>query len=163
MPTRAEVTDVAHAAMLGVDSTMLSGETAAGKHPTEALQMMNRILVATEHGTTPAPSVRTNTTPHDALAATTITLAQSSNAAAIVVFGNDRSVAQSISMLRPQVPVFACTENEDAARRMQLLFGVIPVVATAADALPLLTKRFDLAAGAVVVSVTDAPTLTTIA
>lgn len=162
MPTRAEVTDVAHAAMLGVDSTMLSGETAAGKHPVEALRMMDRILAATEHGTSPEPSVRTSASPHDTLAASAATLARSSGAAAIIVLGA-KDLVHAISILRPQVPVFACTEHADTARRMQLLFGVIPVVASAADALSLLKNHFGLAAGTKVVSVTDTATLVTIA
>lgn len=123
MPTRAEVTDVAHAAMIGVDSTMLSGETAAGKFPREAVQMMTRILAEVEKKTPYDAPARPD---DDARAARAVAMA--SGAAAIVVLGNDGGLARAVSRFRPRVPVIAVTGDPAVARELQLHFAVYPVI-----------------------------------
>lgn len=118
MPTRAEVSDVAYAALSEVDSTMLSGETAAGKHPFEALEMMSRTLVATEKRV----KMKAGKSP-------VLKAVKDAKASAIIVRSNDGTAAQAISQLRPRVPVIAVTSTADAARKMQLFFAVYPIVA----------------------------------
>jgi pyruvate kinase len=123
MPTRAEVTDVAHAAMIGVDSTMLSGETAAGKFPSEAVQMMAKILVEVEDKAPYMAPARPNDD-KNAVAA----VEMSKGKAAIVVLTKDGQIARAISRFRPHVPVVAVTDTSDVARKLQLNFAVYPVV-----------------------------------
>lgn len=130
MPTRAEVTDVAHAAITGTDSTMLSGETAAGAYPLEAVDAMSAILRESEpraHGGCSCcdcghahddPSVR---------AEAAVTMARSSGAAAIVVLCNTGATAERTSWYRPSVPVYAFSDSPALRRSLQLRFGVMPV------------------------------------
>lgn len=117
-PTRAEVMDIAYAAMIGTDTTMLSGETAAGKYPFEALEMMDRVLVATEKRLV-----------RDTHSSPVLEQAMEHDASGIVVRSNDGVLAHALSTFRPQVPVFAVTDSADDARKMQVYFGIVPVVA----------------------------------
>jgi pyruvate kinase len=141
MPTRAEVTDIAHAVLIGVDSTMLSGETAAGKHPFEALEMMVRVQLATE------PRVK-----RDMNASPVLKEAAASKAQAIVIRSNDGSAAHALSMLRPAVPLIIVCDSADVARKLQLNFGVYPLVGSG-DMLDVVRAAGLLPAGSKVVVV----------
>ena len=128
MPTRAEVTDVAHAAVTRTDSTMLSGETAAGKHPFGALEAMSRILVETEKHL-PEFSLREAGTKLDlreARAVAAVDMALSLGTTAIIVLTHSGRTAQAVSKYRPSVPVVAFTVTQEVQRRLQLSFGVQP-------------------------------------
>lgn len=127
LPTRAEVTDIAHAAVTGADSTMLSGETAAGKHPAEALTIMGSILEETEKRLPFVAPSCVGSTENEAHAAAAVSMAQALRAPAIVVFTKSGNIARAVSKLRPTVPVIAFTDSADVARRMQILYGVQPV------------------------------------
>jgi len=127
MPTRAEVTDVAHAASESADATMLSGETATGKHPVTALEAMHRILLATErHGArfTRTQSIPLRDDPYDARAQATVQLAHDTDASAILVFTRTGRTAMQISRFRPNVPIIACTHDAAVQRSLALFFGV---------------------------------------
>ncbi len=152
MPTRAEVTDVAHAVMIGVDSTMLSGETAAGKFPFAALETMGRIISETEKVVTNAAQQV-----NDSQAGTAVTMAEKEHAAAIVVYSKTGATAREISCERPRVPVFIASDDADVLRRHQLYYGLFPLLLPSADAdaLPLLKERTPIKDGTVVVVKTD--------
>ncbi len=141
MPTRAEVTDVAYAVLTEADSTMLSGETAAGKHPFEALEMMVRVHLATE------PRVK-----RDMKASPVLKEAEASKAEAIVIRSNDGFAAHALSVLRPAVPIVAVCESADVARKLQLNFGIYPLVGSG-DMLDVVRASGLLSAGSKVVVV----------
>lgn len=129
MPTRAEVTDVAHAATTRADATMLSGETAMGQHPFAAVEAMSRILQETE-----AHQAADNH--HDimcllgersALADAAVSMALSVSSPVILVLTRSGKTAQAVSQLRPNLPIIACTSSPVVQRSLQLLHGVFPV------------------------------------
>jgi len=132
IPTRAEVTDVAHAAETGADATMLSGETASGKHPPVAVDAMRRILEATEcyrcRFDVGLPSAVHND--REAQAEAAVALANSSDADALVVFTREGNTARLVSKFRPNVPIIGVAATKEIQRRIQLLYGVYPVQTT---------------------------------
>lgn len=129
MPTRAEVTDVAHAAITRADSTMLSGETAKGEHPILAVQAMDRILTETESHQQPMPPMlEVHMGERSALAEAAISMAITLDAPAIAIHTRTGVTARIVSALRPGIPIIACAENEEIQRSLQLCHGVIPLV-----------------------------------
>ena len=137
-PTRAEVTDIAHAVTSGTDAVMLSAETAAGAYPVEAVKMMDRIVRQTEshlwqQGTydrgvkaqRPRPVPMWNAMA-DAVAHVTHDLM----AHAVLVLSKSGMSAATISSGRPAAPVVAVSSSPETCRRMALLWGVIPVLDT---------------------------------
>ncbi len=125
IPTRAEMTDVAHAASTLADCTMLSGETANGKHPPKAVEAMHRLLLATEEHMyrleKRSLGVRDDT---DAQAEAAVRLAETTHASAILVFTRTGRTAKAISRFRPTVPVIACTEEEITQKQLSIVYGV---------------------------------------
>jgi pyruvate kinase len=133
-PTRAEVTDVANAILDGTSAIMLSGETAAGKYPIEALETMKRIAESAENsvdywGKFIHNEVRTESGITHAISHATCTTAMDLNAAAIVAVTTSGSTARRISGFRPKCPIIAATTSEKARRQMRLSWGVYPVLA----------------------------------
>jgi pyruvate kinase len=129
MPTRAEVTDIAHAATTAADSTMLSGETASGKYPLAALDAMHRVLVETE--THAAKSMRMEQQPiadeREARAEAAVKLAISIDAKALVVMTKSGKTALDVCKFRPRLPIIAFTDTESVQHHLTLSFGVIPL------------------------------------
>ena len=134
-PTRAEATDVANAIYDGTSAIMLSGETAAGAYPVEALQTMVKIAERTEidinyrrrfeeKGT----GVITDVT--NAISHATCTTGMDLNAAAIITVSKSGRTARMISKFRPTCPIIACTMSESVWRRLNLSWGVQPVIIT---------------------------------
>jgi len=135
LPTRAEVTDVAHAAVTRTDATMLSGETASGKHPVKCVDMMDRILRATE-----SHEARLNERPEGAVhnerearAEAAVTLAHSTEAAAIIAVTRSGQTAREIAKFRPDIPVIAFAATTSVRQKLSLNYGIFPVLATFAD------------------------------
>lgn len=128
IPTRAEVTDVAHAAVQKADATMLSGETAGGKHPVIAVQSMDKILRATEtqEAKFPLGEASIHTTIEEQVE-TTLQKAKAGAVQAIVVDGNIMH-AKILSKLRPEVPIFLLTKTSSECTAMLLFYGVIPIL-----------------------------------
>jgi len=133
-PTRAETTDVANAIYDGTSAIMLSGETAAGLYPVEAVKTMSRIAERTEQNIDyveifqnrkikDAPNV-TNAISH-----ATVTTAHDMGATAIITASKTGSTARMISKFRPACPIICCTTNPQAQRQMNLSWGVIPLMA----------------------------------
>ena len=132
-PTRAEATDVANAIMDGTDAIMLSGETASGKYPAEAVSMMATLAKRTEAALSygemslarSASCALITTT--DAISQATVQVAYELNAAAIVTSTESGYTARMVSKYRPEAVIVAVTPKEKFVRRMLLLWGVMPV------------------------------------
>ena len=130
-PTRAETSDVANAVFDGTDAVMLSGETAVGKYPREAVAFMSRIIVEAEkdRSQTPVPHHQ----PGERLSiAETIAEAMAHAARdlalrAIVAFTDSAATARMLSKYRPVPRIYAFTPHDAVCNRMNLLWGVTPV------------------------------------
>lgn len=135
-PTRAEVSDAASAVESGVDAIMLAGETAIGSFPVRAVHTLDAIIREAEHGSWPAGAVSLHlqgSGPAQALCEAAITLASRADAAAIVAVTRQGNTARLLSALRPEAPIFAATDRDDKARRLTLLWGVVPLVIAIGD------------------------------
>lgn len=131
-PTRAEVADVANAIYDGTDAIMLSGETAAGKYPLEALKMMVEIAETTEpHLDYQVHAKNRNMYRQgrvsSAVGLSAVRTARALNAKAIVTPTMAGKTAWLISNFRPEVPIYAITPNETVQHRLQLAWGVYPM------------------------------------
>ena len=132
-PTRAEVTDVANAIYDGTDAVMLSGETAQGKYPVEAVQMMAKISESSEKflkfaDYRDSDSLRGKLNVSSAVGFAAVTMVERLNASCIVTPTMSGQTARVISNLRPSVPIYGVTPNERTRRKMQLYWGVKPVM-----------------------------------
>jgi pyruvate kinase len=131
-PTRAEVSDAANAVDDGVDAIMLAGETAAGKFPVKAVQTLDLIITDAEQ----MPMADAITLENSqllsgsgrALCEAAVTLADRSNAAAIVAVTREGKTARVLSALRPRAPIYAATGSAEVARHLALAWGIVPVV-----------------------------------
>ncbi|HCS67303.1 MAG TPA: pyruvate kinase [Oribacterium sp.] len=138
-PTRAEVTDVANAVYLGTDAVMLSGETAAGKYPIEALDMMASIAEYTEQFIDYTQYKKrhvddsTYADVSNAVCAASVTTASELDAKALVVPTLTGSTAKLISKYRPKTDIYAMSPSQATVRQMMLLWGVTPIWARRAD------------------------------
>ncbi len=132
-PTRAETSDVANAVYDGTSAIMLSGETAVGKYPVEAVKTMARIAKTTEididykkrffNNDLPAPTVP------DAISHAACTTAHDLNARAVIVVTKTGKSARDMSKFRPKMPIIAATPYEKTYRKLALSWGVYPVMA----------------------------------
>ena len=132
-PTRAGVSDAAHAVDSGADAIMLAGETASGLHPIKAVQTLDAIIRDAEAGP-PGPPVALEGSQalggHGrAICEAAVTLVSRGDASAIVAVTHGGKTARLLSALRPRVPVFAATDQPEVARRLALAWGVTPVLA----------------------------------
>jgi pyruvate kinase len=144
-PTRAEASDVANAIWDGADAVMLSGESASGRFPLQAVQMMDRIIREAEGLTTvwsgaPPSSLRSPASFPDVIAAAACRAAHESGATAIACFTRSGSTARLLSRNRPHVPVVAYSPDQAIRRRMALLWGVVPKVMEPIDNPDLMIK-----------------------
>lgn len=136
-PTRAEVADVANAIIDGTDAVMLSGETAVGAYPVEAVKVLDRIARVTENYLTTHRPVWNWTRINpvhpilDSLGHAALQLTQNLQAKAIVAFSPTGGTALFLSKSRPFVPIVIFTDRKEALRRMRLFWGVVPVWAGA--------------------------------
>jgi pyruvate kinase len=135
IPTRAEASDVFNAVLDGTDAVMLSGETAAGDYPVEAVAMMSRIAREAERMLEPRPAQSDSRSTHRTRA-TAITEAVTHgagtavthlNADLIVAATRGGKTAMAISKQRPHVPIMGLTDRPEVARRMCLFWGVTPI------------------------------------
>jgi len=153
-PTRAESSDVANAVFDGADALMLSGETAAGRHPVESVRTMARIVVEAEryrrellrdgaspppfdlpvgHGSPAAPEPNPPRRQDgdleiaDVVASAAVAASSKLGHSHIVAFSQGGFTAQRVSRYRPAAPATAFTTEPSVARRMQLLWGITPI------------------------------------
>ena len=132
-PTRAEATDVANAIYDGTSAIMLSGETAAGAYPVEAVRTMARLAERTERDIDYRQrfgqfNEKTNTDVTNAISHATCTTAMDLNAAAIITVSKTGRTARMISKFRPDCPIVACSMVDRINRQLNLCWGVIPVM-----------------------------------
>ncbi|MFK8067870.1 MAG: pyruvate kinase [Gammaproteobacteria bacterium] len=140
-PTRAEVSDVSQAVHTGADAVMLSGETAAGKHPIRAVRMMSRIIHQTEaymwqenrFSALERDLSEYNESPFGhAVANITAELAQQLQIKAILTLSQSGMSAVTISSARPAAHMIAISSDERIYRRTNLLWGTLPILAKVA-------------------------------
>ncbi len=132
-PTRAEISDVANAIYDGTSAIMLSGETAAGAYPVEALKTMSAIAERTEQeghylrGRLMEPNTG-KISVSDATAHAACLTAKDVNAAAIVTVSESGTTARLLSKYRPQQPIIACVMREQVQRQLSLSWGITPLM-----------------------------------
>jgi pyruvate kinase len=180
-PTRAEVSDAATAVDQGADAIMLSGETAAGRYPVAAVDVLRSIIRDAETVAMPAVFLAAETTLEGidraplpdgfetlrtvhgrAMCEAAVTLASSGQADAIVAVTRYGKTAQLLSSLRPRASILAVTPSDVVARRLKLYWGVRPVVSELEDLTALegpIRKAIDVPPRAVVVFINISPDL----
>ena len=141
IPTRAEATDVANAILDGADACMLSGETAIGRYPVEAVRMMHRIAMATEPAARPfreharSESAAPDDIPPitEAVTRSAARIARELDAELIIVASATGRSALSISQTRTLVPTIGVSNSPQTLRRMCLYWGVVPLPSAPID------------------------------
>jgi pyruvate kinase len=130
-PTRAEASDVANAVLDGTSAVMLSGETAVGEYPVEAVAYMDRIALAVEPSMGyrhELPEAVDNPTIGQAMSNAACDLAESLQARAILVPTFSGRTANAVARLRPRRPIIALTHVDWAMRQLALEWGVTPLL-----------------------------------
>jgi len=134
-PTRAECTDVANAVFDGTDCVMLSGETASGDYPLQAIDIMSRVCLEAERAVdynslylsirdlTPRPLSTT-----EGVASMAVSVCEDVEASAIIVLSQSGHTARMVSKYCPPVPVLVLTSNPQVARQTNVSWGLVPVV-----------------------------------
>jgi pyruvate kinase len=127
-PTRAEASDVANAIFDGSDAVMLSAETASGKYPVEAVQMMARIIEEAEKSITefPRPPMQEQLKVAETVAELVCHASRELHMKLIAVFTHSGFTARLVSRYRPLVPIIAFSPEAATRRRMALIWGVMP-------------------------------------
>ena len=168
-PTRAEVTDVANAILDGADACMLSGETAIGQYPVEAVKMMNRIALETEEsfrdGLSRITAHETNKDwdVFDAAIFGSAQIAKRTNAQMVVIANTSNQAALMKSKQRDFIPVLCLTDDPKCYREMCIYWGIIPTLCESPmkeieirSYVDAWTKQYtDFASGTLFVIVTD--------
>ncbi len=148
-PTRAEASDVATAVYDGTDAVMLSAETAAGKYPVEAVEIMDRICTSTENDDTYHAIMRSNHPQTEMDASDSITVAANNvardiRAVCIANYTTSGSTTWRTARQRPEVPILSLTQNLATARKLTLSYGVhpahMPVINSFAETVEWATK-----------------------
>lgn len=141
-PTRAEVGDVANAALTSADAVMLSGETASGKFPVEAVQTMDRILREIENhqwhtGKFVSEAIQDRHTKthssREAVGHAAVELARDLRLAALIIPTLSGTTARIMSAHRATAPMFGVTSREVVCRRIALHWGIVPMLVADAD------------------------------
>lgn len=148
-PTRAEATDVANAVLDGTDAVMLSGETAIGKYPVQAVSTMSRICHEAERLMIARPAVDSAGQPRSRALAVTeavtrgaVTAAEQLSADVIVVATHSGRTAMAISRQRGRVPILGLSDRPETTRRMCLYWGVTPLLTGLVDSTPQELLKF---------------------
>ncbi len=151
-PTRAEASDVANAILDGTDAVMLSGESAVGKYPVEAVETMARIASSTEEHGLAEIRPRTLDLPCEAplfrmagqppgtgspitrsLARVAVSVAEDLGCKLIIAFTESGLTARLVAGHRPGVPVVAVTDDESVYRRLALWWGILPILSESTE------------------------------
>lgn len=138
-PTRAEVTDIANAVIDNTTCVMLSGETANGKYPVEAVDMMSKICIETEKhmdyrdlNYKPADFKKANINdPHMKQLSLNYSICMTAsilNAKAILCISRSGNSALCLSSCKPGQPIYCVTRNPDIARKLSIAWGIMTVV-----------------------------------
>jgi pyruvate kinase len=142
-PTRAEVSDIANAILDGTDAIMLSNETAVGNYPVEAVKTMAQIAQRIEQEKHRIlPDSHSKWSIPNAISAAVGQIAEQLEASAIMTLTKTGSTARNVSKFRPKTPILAITPQVHVARRLQLVWGVKPLLVLD---LPSTTQTFQAA------------------
>lgn len=143
-PTRAEVSDVTNAVYDGADCVMLSGETAKGKYPVDAVRMMNEIIGSAEGYLTSGGIGATSTkrfpppkTQEAAIASAAVAAAEIEGASAILVLAKTSTLPGLVSAYRPNVPIVTFCPTAKLGRQLMVFRGVHPIIETTETTLSL--------------------------
>jgi len=143
-PTRAEVTDIANAILDGTDAVMLSGETAAGAYPREAVRVMDRVAREAEKAL-PYEEIYELGAPQgaaeEAVALAACEIAEVVGARALVACTTSGGSVRRVSHFRPRAPIVGLARDEVVARQLSLLFGVCPCYIPSVDTADELVKK----------------------
>lgn len=147
IPTRAEVTDIANAVLDGTDALMLSEETAVGKYPVKVIEMMSKVAVESEkvypykrYTDLPARTLQ------DSLAKAACNLSREIDVSAIIPFTRTGATAIAVAKYRPPVPILAVTHDLKTCRKLNLVWGIKPFLALAANSTDtIVTESIDVA------------------
>ena len=126
-PTRSEVLDVYEGVVSGVDAFLLTGETAVGKYPVEAVRWVARIVSRARSRIKPGAFAKREETPIDRLAEGVVKLVESIGAS-LVIYSRTGSFARRVSSNKPLNTIYVGVPNERAARKVALLWASVPVV-----------------------------------
>lgn len=124
-PTRAEVSDIATAVIVGADCVMLSDETATGKYPIESVEVMKRVVLYTQ-ANNPVKATfddEIETTKQSAICNAIVSLAQTIEAKAIVAETKSGETALQVAARRPKIPIIAVTPDKRVAQQLALVYG----------------------------------------
>ncbi len=129
IPTRAEASDVANAILDGTDAIMLSGETAMGKYPVEAIKMMRKIATSVECGVFALSNLNLDINDNyelspQAISNAAVRMVKDLNARAILAFTHTGYTPRLLSKLKPSVPIIAISDLESTCRRLNLYFDI---------------------------------------
>lgn len=163
-PTRAEVSDVANAIYDGTDAVMLSGETASGDYPMNAVAMMHRIAAQTESIMKFGAEFDSSSVT-DAVSYSATAIARKTGAKAILTLTTSGYTANLVSKFKPETPLVAITPNETVLRQLNAVWGAIPLFVDMQtsrstllrNALEVTTTKLNLQVGDVVVVVSGLP------
>ena len=146
-PTRAEASDVANAVLDATDALMLSGETASGQYPVEAVKTMARIIDEIEHSAYYRANVEVPdlqlAVPANAIAHAAMTAARAMKLKTIVAVSESGGAARLVSEYRPDSNIVCLTTNEVSYRRLALIWGVTPVLISPAATTEELIDRVE--------------------
>ena len=150
-PTRAETTDVANAIIDGTDCVMLSGETAGGKYPVEAVNTMRNICITTElsddfNKNVYETDISTLNNITNSIAKNTCDIAKELDAKAIISCTSSGNTSRVLSKFKPKTNIVAATTTERVARQLSVVWGVYPVVIQEAKETDELIERAIFAA-----------------
>lgn len=132
VPTRAEVSDIATAVYAGADAVMLSAETAAGKYPVQAVQMMHNVILKTQSDVEYPTHLATLRLPLDGTVACAITssmrrmISSLAKPACIATYSSSGQTTLRVARERAIVPILGMTTDEKVANKMGLIWGVVP-------------------------------------
>jgi pyruvate kinase len=134
VPTRAEVSDVAHAVLEKADAIMLSGETATGKYPVECVRVFKKIArrIESVHNDEPTKELALPS-PKAKMLRSAVYLANDIEDSGIVVFSRSGYMVRMLSSLRPKVAIYAFTDNPALFRHLLILWGVEPFLMGLSD------------------------------
>jgi pyruvate kinase len=138
--TRAEISDIANAVIDHADATMLSGETASGAHPIEAVKTMTATIIETEKSKYDdvTPEMRKSEQSEVSMTNIASILGRASNAKAIIVASLTGESARLVSRERPDQPIYVMTTSDRVVRQLNLSWGVRGYVVAKADTVPKL-------------------------
>ncbi len=127
IPTRSEVSDIHVGVMEGVSAMMLSGETAIGRYPKEAVMWLRKTIEEAEKNYSPPRITGYEETIYDKFALGTVLLAEKMSAK-ILAYTKEGQTAKRLSRYRPRSPIYVFTTNKNVARKIKLLWGIKPII-----------------------------------